>query len=418
MPRFLEMAKKFPNLNITPFIYKVPEQCPSLVKNAGDFEILFFSGIIPYYLAREEAKEKNLPVVYIKFDDLNFALTLLKLLHKFDKKITDLNLSIDIPGADNIYRVLNELQIEKNNVFIKDYYYILQESKEEFNTETFVDYHYSAWREGNIDIAITSISSVERKLKELGVNCLGIPIPEKSILNTLVEASSIGKLLYNQGMQITIGFAYLHSLQKFQVINQQLKNFSDETDASIQYLGNNLYVIYLTRNSLEYITNHYKELYIISEINKQIGVDISFGFGLGLTTKEAERNAKTALEYAKQSGGNCCFVVSNENRVIGPINKGARTYVFKTDNKKHLELSQKTGIGIVNLSKIFEFNKLRKSEPFSATDLAEYLKVSQRSSERIIKKLVDNYYCQVVGTEYTYQKGRPKALYVINFNKI
>ncbi|MFZ7101944.1 MAG: hypothetical protein ACOWWO_04690 [Peptococcaceae bacterium] len=417
MPGVLAAALQFPELKITPFTYKVPEECPLLVRAAENYDVLFFTGILPYVLSKEETRKKNLPAVHIKFDDLNVALTLLNFYHQFNKKFNEINFSIDIPGAENVRRVLKELSFNQTNIFINDLYYLLHEKNEAFITDNFVHYHYELWQEGKIDLAITSIAAVERQLKALGVNCLGMPMPEKNILNALVEASSIGKLNFNKGMQIAIGFICLHNLQDnigiFHELHGKLVNFANEIDASLQYLGNDLYILYMTRNGLEYITNFYQDLYIIPEINHLFNINLSFGLGLGLTTKEAERNAQTALTLARESGGNCAFVISSENKVIGPLNKGVRNYLFKTDNIKHLEVAKKTGIGIINLSKIFEFLKLRKYEPFTSLDLANYLQVSQRSSERFIKKLVDKHYCQIIGTEANYQKGRPRALYLI-----
>jgi len=419
MTRVLDLAQKFPELKITPFIYQTPEECPQLVKESQNFDLLFFTGIIPYSLSYEEALKKNLPMTHIKFDDLNIALTLLQLQDKFNKNIHDIRLSLDIPGADNIKRVLEELYLSSANIHIKDYSNLLKNKQNTFITDEFVDYHQNLWQSGKIEAAITSIAAVEDRLKKIGVPCLSTPMPEKSIINALTEASSLGNLYFNKGMQITIGFIYIPNFpeEKSIEIKETLTWFSEEIDASLQYLGHGLFIMYLTRNSLEYATNFYRDLYIISNINKQFSAEISFGFGLGLTTKEAERNAQKALNYSLENSGNCCFVVSNDDKIIGPINKGVRNYTFKTDNKRHLQLSEETGISIVNLSKIFEFLKLRKNRPFTSLDLAIYLKVSQRSSERFIKKLVDNGYFQIAGTESAHQKGRPRSLYIMNINR-
>jgi predicted transcriptional regulator len=51
---------------------------------------------------------------------------------------------------------------------------------------------------------------------------------------------------------------------------------------------------------------------------------------------------------------------------------------------------------------------------FTSADLAEYLQLTRRSAERMIKKLHDHGYIKVVGEEMIYKQGRPRAIYQLN----
>ncbi|MDD1368253.1 hypothetical protein PTB13_09285, partial [Bacillus sp. MHSD17] len=48
------------------------------------------------------------------------------------------------------------------------------------------------------------------------------------------------------------------------------------------------------------------------------------------------------------------------------------------------------------------------------SDLSEYLQVTRRSTERLLKKLVDYGYAHICGEEMPYQQGRPRAIYELN----
>ncbi|WP_419392926.1 helix-turn-helix domain-containing protein [Cytobacillus praedii] len=79
-----------------------------------------------------------------------------------------------------------------------------------------------------------------------------------------------------------------------------------------------------------------------------------------------------------------------------------------------LQIAQKAKLSPANLSKLIQFGKERQSHHFTAADLSEYLQVTRRTTERIIKKLADHGYISTVGEEMTYQQGRPRAVYILN----
>lgn len=420
LPRVLKIAAHIPELLITSYTYGIPEECPALVKGAENFDVLFFTGPIPFFLSREEISRKKVPAVYVKWDDYNFALALLYLKYKITEQ-AKVRLSVDIPESSSVNCVLKEVGIESLDVYVKDFCNI-QGNITEFNTEDYVNFHYKLWQEGKTDIAITTIAAVQQRLQELGIACFRAPVPEKNVRHALKKAVSIGELNFNKGMQFTVGYIFIDSRDEknrkkiMTQLYEQLKEFGGKVNASVQYRGKDSFIVYMTRMSLEYITNRYKDLLIIPNIQDNASFSISVGFGLGLTAKEAEDNATMAIELAKETGENCGFIVSGEKEVIGPLNKDRKKFELKTENIKYIDMAQKTGLGIVNLSKIHEFLKLNKYKPFSVAELTTYLEVSQRNCERIVKKLLDNNFAKIVGKEQPYKIGRPRALYVVNLN--
>ncbi|KUO68410.1 MAG: hypothetical protein APF77_12560 [Clostridia bacterium BRH_c25] len=423
LPKVLEAARKIPELLITPHTYKMPEECPFLVKEAGNYDVLLFTGPIPYFLSAKEIKKKNTPAVYVKWDDYNFALSLLNL--KFNRDCCD-RMSVDIPEEQSAYRMLRETGINSLQLYVKEINNTLQDGNEGFNTEAFVDFHVKLWNEAKVDICITSIAAVELRLNQMGIACFRMPALDKTIMETLEKVLSIGELNFNKNMQITIGYIEVDDYEKLSENSgsgfdklmphhyQKLLEWGEKINGVVQYLDRDSFMIYMTRLSLDYVTNNFKELPIIADLKN---VSLSIGFGLGMTAKEAEESAKIAVSYAKEAGGNCGFIVLSDEKVIGPLNKNIKKFEYKTENINYMLITQKTGIGIVNLSKMMEFLKLNKFTPFSSKKLADYLQVSQRSCERIIKKLVDSNYAHIVGYEQPYKTGRPRALYVANFNQ-
>lgn len=79
-------------------------------------------------------------------------------------------------------------------------------------------------------------------------------------------------------------------------------------------------------------------------------------------------------------------------------------------------MAKETKLSPLNISKIMAFSKARQSLQFTAHDLSEHLQVTRRTTERILKKLVEHNYAKIVGEEMTYQQGRPRSLYELNFS--
>ena len=78
-------------------------------------------------------------------------------------------------------------------------------------------------------------------------------------------------------------------------------------------------------------------------------------------------------------------------------------------------MAKLTSLSPLNISKIINFSNERQSAQFTSQNLSEYLQVTRRTTERIIKKLVDNGYVKIVGEEMTHQQGRPRKIYQLNF---
>ncbi|CAM5216327.1 Helix-turn-helix type 11 domain-containing protein OS=Lysinibacillus sphaericus OX=1421 GN=LYSIN_03086 PE=4 SV=1 [Lysinibacillus sphaericus] len=100
---------------------------------------------------------------------------------------------------------------------------------------------------------------------------------------------------------------------------------------------------------------------------------------------------------------------------FGSFPKSAGKLSLKTKDPYILQMAKQTSLSPLNISKIIQFSRERQSSQFTAQNLSEYLQVTRRTTERIIKKLVDHGYANIVGEEMTHQQGRPRTIYELNF---
>lgn len=422
--RVSQYINHFDGIEFIPYVYETIEESKELVRQATDVDVLFFTGFLPYMISKKEIEEKQTPSVFIPLDEYIVSLTLFNL--KYHLKYT--NFSLDFTDSVNIQEIFDEISLNIEDVYIKDLNNIFDENGKLKNEEV-INFHEELWKQGKIEIAVTCISSVYKTLKEKNIPVIRMIHPKKTILDALRRAIMHGKLELSKKAQIVVGIVSIDDYQAYVtdkggyhaeynslLLHQILVDFSSEIHASIQRIGKDEFIIYTTKGPFELLTNQYRELPVINKIKNLLNMKVNIGFGFGLTTKEAENNAQIALQHsAGNHNKHCAYIVNANKRILGPLTyepiKDKHSDSIWTQNDLIVSISKKSGINIQNVRKIIEFCKMTSFQPFSATELAEYMQISRRSAERFIKIIVNTGFACIVGEEQLSQRGRPKTFY-------
>ncbi|EST53433.1 hypothetical protein T458_21725 [Brevibacillus panacihumi W25] len=421
--RITAYADTYPGIQFSVFPYQNPMECDSLPAELDECDVWLFAGPLPSYFARKQARSKRIPSVYIPSDEYTLTLTLAHIL--LNRKEGLRELSIDIPKKEYIEQAVDELSLDASRWRVQDFSQIIDEEGTPFDPEALIRFHRENVESGKSKLALTSVDYVYDQLTRAGIPCISMLVPEKSIRETVARATSIGQMMISENAQIAVGLAAIDPREgTFQengtdagiMLQQMLLELGKETDASIQQLGLDQFILYGTRGSVEKMTGNFLHMPVFGNLEKLFGVTISMGFGFGMTAKEAESNARIGLFHArKQVGVSSAFLVTKDKEVIGPLNEDLKAFHLKSEDRTVLHVAEETGISVATLNKLVAFIRLRRDNRFTATDLAAYLQVSRRSAERILKKLADKEFVRAVGEEQPYQQGRPRALYRINF---
>ena len=84
-------------------------------------------------------------------------------------------------------------------------------------------------------------------------------------------------------------------------------------------------------------------------------------------------------------------------------------------NKDIFELSKKIGISSTYLEKLKSIIKKYGKNTFSSKELAEIFEISERSVNRLLKKIIENGYGEEAEFENTPGAGRPRRKIKFNF---
>jgi hypothetical protein len=392
------IAAQVSDITIEPYSYRHPQEAADLIKNLKPCDVVFFSGALPYYFSKKALENLALPTLILTQDEIAIAASLLRITHTC--KIPLERLSIDLFDAANITPVLSECEIKINPFQIFEFKQQMLDST--FNLEKIVQFHYNLWEQGVTKTALTSVHAVYDRLHSLGVPAIRMADPQVSLIRGLQTAKAQGELIKSKAAQVAVGYLSLQNHQQ-----DQIDTLAHLLNAYIQPLNGTLFALYSTRGEID--RNRVNDF-----LEKWKG-PLLVGFGYGLTMKEADQHAKIALRFAeKELSPKCGYILTEDKELVGPFPYEHKQHSLKNDHPELLNIARKTKLSPGNLSKIIEFSKSRQSLQFTTADLADYLQVTRRSTERIVKKLADNGYVKVVGEEMVYHQGRPRAIYELN----
>lgn len=119
----------------------------------------------------------------------------------------------------------------------------------------------------------------------------------------------------------------------------------------------------------------------VKEIEKKLNITVAVGFGSGLTARQAEHNAQSALQRALEEDESICYLYNESGAYIYLLNEEEDV------NKESLMNALLTcGLTLETASRFADFLLLRQFRPFTSQEYAEYANVTTRTAARLIKK--------------------------------
>ncbi|AMM92636.1 transcriptional regulator [Peribacillus simplex] len=400
--RIESITSEIAEIDFDAYIYQKPTEAGLLIKTLKPCDAVLFSGALPYYFSKKYHEHLPVPSFYLAQDEMSVASSLLSVL--YHKKISPHRISIDVSQASIVTNVLADLEIEMDTSYIMDYQEMLKDS---FDISLITCYHQKLWKDGFIDLALTSVHSVFDQLQLIGVPAMRMVDPQSSIFKALQDIKAHTDLIKSRSSQIAVCYVISEEANAHELVD----GLAHEIQASVQLLEDCHFILYSTRGDIESLMNRNGLNHFFAQLQKKGTI----GFGYGSTIMDADRHAKIALGFAeKHSDDKCGYIFTEDKDLLGPFPQHAKQQRLKNDHPELLQVAKQTKLSPANISKIIQFSHSRQSIQFTAAELEDYLQVTRRTTERILKKLSDHGHVTIVGEEMTYSKGRPRAVYELN----
>lgn len=394
--RISSIAQNIENIQIEFYLYQHPSDAPTLLKQIKPCDALLFGGTLPYLYAQSSLETLPIPWNYLKQDEMTISTTLLSLIA--NKAISLPRLSIDVMHPKFVDHVLAEIEY----IGTKPYVHPISITEP---TDDVLKKHIALWEAQQIDFVITSIHSVFDELQLRHIPAMRMIDATSSIIQCLEETKTQSLLTKSESAKAVVGFLDIPENIR---CTDTLQNITSTIHATYKQINANYFELYTTAGHLQ---NALEKEYF-QHISQQLDSPFRLAFGYGHSIYEAAENATQALKFAKPFE---IYILDEQKNLSGPFPKSEGKLSLKTEDPHILQMAKQTSLSPLNISKIIQFSKERQSLQFTAQNLAEYLHVTRRTTERIIKKLVDHGYAKVVGEEMTHQQGRPRTIYELNF---
>jgi hypothetical protein len=413
-----EQLRGFPSFLPILRPYKHEDEIVSLASSLLDeVEVILFSCPYSYRIAYEKIRFA-IPAHFVPLTGSGIYRSLFHVQTKHRLQ----SLTVDTISEIAVRHTFRELGVAEPEIF---YYRAAPHP----SAEELIHFHHQHFQQHH-SISITGVKSVADKLSELGVPYEWVIPTDQDIIVSLERSLLSTQSRKMKESQIVVGFILLdhfakleaqkkseHDLQRLKLdIHRILLDYAESMEGYLTRLDGNQFLFITTRGVFERATGGYKSIPLAKEIKARYGLTMSVGIGFGKSASEAGNHARSALRHAASAGGNHCFIVREDQGLIGPLEMGdPLEYNLSLINPMMLQKAEQAGLHSVYLSKLAaRISKIGKID-YVAHDMAFIFGISTRSVHRMLLKLVDSGLAEIVGIDTSNTRGRPKQIYRLKF---
>lgn len=417
--RLMTVIREFPTFRpVVREIGRVEEAPERAVELAGETEVLFVFGPAMHRLVKERV-HASVPVVQAPLTGAALYRALFSAL-----KSGRLNggISVDTLTKRMVMRTLRDLGLE-------DVRMAIYQGPAWASPEKLVAFHAQQAEAGLSTLAVTGVASVAAELAARGIAAEYLMPSEQDMVVALERALLSTESRRNKEAQIVVGmlavddFAGLVMKKSSELEVQKLKldihrmvlNYVESLDGYLTQIGEGEYLFFTTRGIFERETGGYKTIYLAKDARATHGITLSLGVGFGASANEAGMNARAALRKAREAGGNACFIIREDQTLIGPLEMSDPVQaVLPPTDAELIRKAEKAGMTSAYLSRLLTHASKSGKCDYKAHELAEVLGVTVRSAHRLLQAWTDNGLVKVVDMEKL-SKGRPRQIYRFTF---
>lgn len=419
LPKMKEMLNGFPTFRPLWGGYTHENDAPVIAESMmRKVEILLFTGPIPY-LKSKTAISFTVPVHHLPLTGAGLHKALFRLQMQHGLSV----LSVDTLPIQTVQRTLFELGLQTQVLDSDDVSLMTDSAK-------LIAFHRSMYEKGASTAALTGIHSVAEALTAAGVPNEWVLPTDHDIIVALERALLSTESRRSKESQVVLGLIQLdgfgqfteyqsseHERQKLRLdIHRMLLDYVESLDGHMASFSGDEYLFITTRGTFERETGGYKYIPLARKAEKSFGLTLSIGIGFGWSASHAGTHARTALQRAKEAGGNSCYIIREDGGVIGPLEM-SRPLAYNMsliDPELQKKLNDK-GMSNGYLSKLAAQATMKGKIDYLARELASVLGITMRSTHRCLNIWLDAGLVEIVGEQRPHVKGRPSHIYRISF---
>lgn len=274
-----------------------------------------------------------------------------------------------------------------------------------------LDTYRKAWREGGVDIIVTCLANLSPALEREGIPHYVLQPSESDMLDDMerlvnrVQSGNYADMLSVCGLLETKNEESAALLSQFARLNGAALMVADEEG---------LLRIVTSNRCFTGITSTAAGCRLSSYLKKKMRDDFHLGWGVGFDLLEARQNAQRALRIAHRAGARTTFLIDSGGKVSGPLTSTRRTAADPFDTGRTVDIPARYGVSPALIARINALIRARGSNVFTSAELAEGMRISQRSARRVLSRLTETGGALPVSMESDGNRGRPFVHYCVS----
>ncbi|SCL45129.1 hypothetical protein GA0070606_0617 [Micromonospora citrea] len=369
--------------------YDHESQAPAIVEaHAGQVQAWLFTGVVPYTLARE-ANLPHRPAVFVDYTGATLLQAAVRLLRD-GHDVT--RMSIDtVTGAD-VAGTFGEAGLPVDRVRSLPY-------RSGLGSDDVVAFHRRQ-RKAGADVAVTCISSVYEVLRH-EMPAFRLAPSNHSVRTALRQLMLHVGSQAQEDAQIALGLANLSDgddglLKEVAALGGTVARFAPDT-----------WLIVTTRGPLHDATGGFTALPMLRRLADRHET-VQIGFGLGRSAAEAENLARRALSRARRIGPTTAVLsLRGETDIV----LESTTPTPAPAEVNLAVIAQRVGLSVPTLLRLREVRTAVGDEPLTSREVADQLRVQQRTARRMLHRLELAGLAERTGNLASGTSGRPLTLY-------
>ena len=375
---------------------------------------IHLTGVGVYSFLEKHIQLKT-PTVYTARGQLGIIKALWQL-QKDGNSIEEMKIGLDVMEERDIMEVIDEFSINIQNFYFQKY-------DPELSEEHFLRNYLDKYKSGTINCVVTGFGRIYNYFKEKGfpaylIQPTNFEIREEfeKLLHLIQMEKIKSSLLCVQIIKpvpLAINLSKKNSLTYEKKFKSDITEYAKEMNSALEITPKNEYLIITNRRAALNSENLNTINHILND-KYQGMLSIGMGVGEGPTLRQSEKNARKSLKTSLKEGKNNIYFYDGVD-VKGPLFSPKEISYKGSVGPTTVMLSKKTGISSFYIEKIKAISKKIEKNSFTSVELAHFLNVSERSANRILRKLIDNGYALDKNFEISEGAGRPRRIIEIKF---
>ena len=418
--KLVPMSKRiFPNLEFDYITYERYTDAPDLLEHYDKkVDAVLFSGKSPYKICENQMNQSIL-MDYVPRHETTLYRVLLEITYLLKRDIC--RLSVDTYDKKMMQKLYKEIHVElrEDSVFFAEQRYMDPNYK-----DYVVAFHRKNYYEHHVCCCITGLEEAYREMKSEGIPVV-LAVPSEDVVVQSVRNLQIRYIAKkNSENQIVVVAIKLnvpseYSLMKedeYSYLSQRIKimdrlyHFNHRIDGVLVEQSKSECMIFTTKKIIETETNQYKDFYLLDVLREVSAVPVYIGIGYGKTANESKYNAYESMKKMERSRQNSVYIVFENGEVMGPLETGRGAKKQDSFDEKFYRAATETGLSVNTIYKVFGGIVKEEKADFTSRELAAICGVSVRTMDRIILKLCDAGYCEVISEKLMHKSGRPSRI--------